>query len=77
MDHAGRLFMKAAGKTLGDPGDRLVYVVHRLVKGKAVKGDAGRALDSLVEEGALSPEAALYLGGFRQALNEIAQAVQD
>lgn len=60
--------------TLPLAGDRLVDVVHRAVTGDAVKGDPAEALDRMVDEGTLTPQAALYLGGLRQALHELAEA---
>ncbi len=74
MDSGRDVFFRTLSGVLPSAGDRLVDVVHRAVTGDAVQGDPSEALQRLVEAGALTPEAALYLGGFRQVLHELAEA---
>jgi hypothetical protein len=76
MGPAERWLTQTASGGIAHAGDRLVDLVHRAVTGQRVRGDPERALDSLVKEGALSPEAALYVGAFRQALCELSRTLK-
>lgn len=76
MDPKAHLLLRTASTALPLAGDQLVGVVHRAVTGKDLKGDPVKAVDSLVDRGGLTPEAALYLGAIHKALHTLGKAVR-
>ncbi len=76
MDPKTQVLLRSASTALPLAGDRLVGMVHRAVTGKDLKGDPAKAVDALVDQGGLTPEAALYLSSFRKALYSLGEAVR-
>lgn len=76
MDAKAHVLFRSASTALPLAGDRLVGVVHRAVTGHDLRGDPAKAVDSLVDQGGLTPEAALYLVSVRQALHSLGKAIR-